>query len=145
MNFKKAKNEIPNMEDIDCDTQYAFTLNPSDKHQHFGKTNRLSKCITELEVILFHNSASYCLFPEISKKGRVHYHGYIKIHNPYNFFLNAIHYILNHGTIVIKKIEDEGKWEDYILKQHGIMLEECQINLITYPYEKGLKLNHLIT
>lgn len=134
--FKK-KNQIPNYEDVSTGVLYAVTLNPSDKFQHFNMTSRVNKTIVDLESILFYNDAEWELYPEISCKGRIHFHGYVSIRDKNNFYLYNIPYLLKRCTIVIKDIhsfEDPTYWNEYIEKQLTFHAY-CNSQLIQIPIE----------
>lgn len=130
--LRKAKNQIPEMDTIVTGVTYAFSYNPSDKHQYFSQTNRLNKCIVDLDSILLYKSMKYELYPELSRKGRIHFHGYITFENIIEAYLYAIPHMLKHGTMTIIPIEDSVKWMQYCCKQYKFH-EYCQYNLIQVP------------
>jgi len=126
--WQKKKNELIDMEDIDPKERYAFTFNPNDERQFFNKSNRLGLCISELEKVFYVKSVyTLELYPEISKSGRFHVHGYIIIHDPVSWVLNIVHRLCKCGTVCIKKIDDGVKWQEYITKQK-VLHEHVKLN-----------------
>lgn len=116
--LRKAKTQIPEMDDIIAGQPYAFTYNPSDKHQYFGQPNRLNKSVVDLDSILLYKSMKYELYPELSRKGRIHFHGYVVFDQIVDGYMYSIPLLLKHGTVVIKQIDDNNTWLQYCLKQY---------------------------
>lgn len=114
----KAKNILVDYEDLKEDTDYTFTYNPCDKYQHFKSHQRLILFNKDLKEILLYKCFEYSLFPEISKKGRLHLHGTIRIIDKNEFYINVIPYLLSRGTIAItleKEIKTEkNKYKDWL-------------------------------
>jgi len=130
--IRKAKNQIPNMEDLIEGQRYAVTINPIDKFQYFAAQQRVNNCAVALDTILFYNNAKYKLYPELSSKGRFHLHGYITVMNKIEFYLFSVPYMLSRCTIVIKELKDEDKWDEYIHKQndfHNYVQNQCLIEV----------------
>lgn len=122
----KPKNLLIDYEDIKEDVSYAFTFNPCDKYQHFKSSTRLSDFNKDLAVIFLYKCAEYIMYPEISKSGRLHLHGTIRIQDKNEFYIHCIPFLLNKGTVAIVKIENAPKnakvfeyktWHDYETKQ----------------------------
>lgn len=130
--LRKPKNQIPEMDSIFTGIAYAFSFNPSDKHQYFGQSNRLNKCVSDLDSIFLYKSMKYELYPELSRKGRIHFHGYVIFDEPIEGYMYSIPLLLKHGTITIIPIEDSLKWMEYCCKQYKFH-EYCQYNLIQVP------------
>ncbi|AXH77558.1 MAG: putative replicase-associated protein [Cressdnaviricota sp.] len=128
--FKKPRNDIPSYEDMLIGVRYAITINPCDKMQKFRDPLRLTSFLNEISKLLYHNNKiyRYTLYPELSPKGRLHYHGYITILDIDTFYLYSIPNLLKMSTIVIKPIKEESKemWQNYCIKQsdfHSYILE----------------------
>lgn len=119
MTFPKQRNELIDFEDLEINKWYAFTVNPIDKYQHFRSFNRSGECLKDLNSIFCHYKAyEIDLYPELSKKGRFHYHGIIKVMDKVWFYLSVIPHLLSVATISIKEIKDEAIWLEYCRKQH---------------------------
>lgn len=117
--WKKHKNVLIDFEDIDITKRYAITFNPCDKYQYFKDGQRLVKCMNEICSSLFYSLNVYTieLYPELSKNGRFHVHGYIQINDPIQWCLHHVHHLTNRGTLVLKPITEEEEWKKYITKQ----------------------------
>lgn len=123
-------------EDMQPDTWYAFTINPSNKKQFFehgikdfykdglimdyqkAASNRLTAQLNETKKQLnkMYN-IQYDLRLELSHKGRIHYHGYIKVKDVKIFYLIDIVQLQELFTYSIKDIKDPEIWDQYIKKQ----------------------------
>lgn len=119
--YVKTKSFLPDYEDFDYTKWYALTINPSDKFQYFANPHRISLCIKDIkETILFYKYILFELYMEISPKGRIHWHGRIGFDSQYDvtmFYIFAVHGLLTKSTVVIKDIDDNDKWTEYITKQ----------------------------
>lgn len=133
MGYEKYQCEKP--EDINYGEQYALTINPCDKpHQYFNansarRAKDFHKNASEHLEKLF--SPTYCrikLKLEISKKGRLHYHGWISFTDDddiRNFFLVVVRKLQDFCTFDLHKIVDkkvdgkkfDGTWKQYVNKQ----------------------------
>lgn len=72
--------------------------------------------------------------PELSSKGRIHFHGYLTMISPFYFYFNLKDYTAV-GTFELDIINDKGVWYDYVHKQRHVFLPTCQsLNL---PYVIG--------
>lgn len=130
--LRKPKTQIPEMDTIVTGVTYAFTYNPSDKHQYFGQSNRLNKCVADLDTIMFYKSMRYEIYPELSRKGRIHFHGYVIFDEIVDSYMYSIPFLLKHGTVVIKQIDDSVTWMQYCCKQYKFH-EWCNYQLIQTP------------
>ena len=63
------------------------------------------------------------LYPEISKTGRLHYHGTIKLVDSFEFYIHIIPLIKEVANMDIDTIADPEIWEQYYTKDRLIMLE----------------------
>lgn len=117
--WKKPKNVLIDLEDININEVYAITFNPCDKHQHFRSGQRVTECMKDIEDSIFYSMTVYTveLYPELSKSGRFHVHGYIRIHDPVAWCLHHAHHLVSRGTLVIKKITEPPEWKKYVKKQ----------------------------
>lgn len=126
----KCKNILINYEDLHEDIDYAFTFNPCDKIQHWKMADRLIGFHKELQRIFMYRCMEYKLYPEISKSGRLHLHGYIRITDKDDFYIHAIRHMVSLGTVAItpiksvstivdqKDTEKYKSWHEYCTKQH---------------------------
>lgn len=136
----KPRNQIPAMETIDPSVTYAFNLNPSTQYENQKK--RFHICINAHTILLKllgdDKIVTWVLHPELSPTGRVHYHGTIQIHDPFNFYIRLSKF-LEQSTVVIKPITPDDKWHDYCHKQALII----KPNLKHYPL-KSTYFNNLL-
>lgn len=119
---------------------YAVTINPSDKHQYFGKNDRLKLFRNFLHEQLLQLSQwkiGYALCLELSepksnsqcsKNGpRLHVHGIIRFTSTLsikNFLLMGVYNITRYANYDIDTIDDMQIWYDYCHKQQHIMKEK---------------------
>lgn len=114
----EPKNLVPKLETILPGTVYAFTLSP--EVQYFEDVERVYKMNNLMKNRLRSPNISYKLYLEISPLGRIHYHGWLWIENPYEFMRDDINKLISSATVCIKPIDDPMKWEDYCTKQSHI-------------------------
>lgn len=123
----KPQNEYSNIidiETIELNLPYTFTINPCDDHQHWklDTQSRIESC----RIFMQHqiDQFSSCpteLFPEVSCKGRIHWHGKIVFKNHddiLKFYISHIPNLLYKSLIEIDTIADNDKWNTYIKKQY---------------------------
>lgn len=116
--YYKKRNILIDFEDLIKDQWYAITINPCDKYQHFKVLNRIGTCLEDLnKVFMFYKGIDYEMYPELSSKGRFHWHGKIKIKDKVHFYTTIIPYLISKCTITLKEIGKEEDWEDYCTKQ----------------------------
>lgn len=113
--INKARNVVPKPEDITLDEWYAFTINPEYQGDSY-LTDRVKSVVTRIKTLLMNECIKYTGMIELSSTGRVHLHGYIKIIN-YDFYTRYIPELIKTATVVIKEIDDNIKWNEYIKKQ----------------------------
>lgn len=127
-----TKYESPSPEDILTGHKYAFTVNPND-HNQFWMSNsgrRVQDFAEQLESLLRKafrcTSCQYLFKLELSKRGRLHGHGWLTFPNPEDirdFYLITVRKLEDFCTYVIKEIttdeiSDKYKnWKEYVLKQ----------------------------
>ena len=118
---------------------YAVTINPDDKHQYFGKADRLQLFRTTCHNgLLFLRSihVDYHLYIELSepknnsqgsKNGpRLHLHGILKFRSTLsikNFLLHGIYNLTRWSNYDLDTIKDLDIWKAYCQKQQHIMKE----------------------
>lgn len=115
IHIPKPENMLPNV-------GYAFTVSPSNTFQYFSeRENRIGKCVRIAYNKLNHSCIQYKLYIEVSRTGRIHYHGYIWIKDIREFFIDVVPILKDYAQIEIDTIEDDEVWEHYITKQCAIM------------------------
>lgn len=106
-------------EQIKIKTKYAITINPSDDYQYWNKEDRVNLFKTYWQNSINKMSAEIHMILEISKTGRLHWHGYITFHTKQNildFYVDYMHDLMSRSMVLIKNIEDEEGWEAYLTK-----------------------------
>lgn len=120
---------------------YAFTLNPDDNRQFWDDPDRIERFVQFHEkYTIKHIYGDMRVMLEISKKGRLHFHGTISWPNRetlLHFFLDSIHTLTKCNTYEVDTITDIQKWNTYITKQNLII--PTQIIQNTHNYNKPLK------
>jgi len=124
---------------------YAFTFNPKDLHDWQTKSwcgnpwkdwiNACSKLFDQCKSIKLK------LYPEVSKLGRPHWHGYLKVVDVPKFFLQDIHRLKLNGAFEIDTISDLMRWDLYIRKGQEIwgpysVDNDCHYIYISAPQER---------
>lgn len=119
-NWKKnqwrPKLTVLNMEDIELETLYTFTMN---------KRSRIGILKKDIRDYLIHFKTispyvQYYMVPEISPKGRLHYHGTIRFtahRDIFSFYYNILPVLAEDCSIEIDTIKDINEWNKYIIKQ----------------------------
>lgn len=128
----KPKHYNVNIEDIEYNHWYAITLNPEKQYYNMGYL-RYSNIMKDLEKILnqYIGEIEYYLYMEVSKTGRLHFHGYIKYKRDIDLvYITLIPLLIEKYTLKIDFINYAQKWAEYISKQ-----TECFrfINELKYP------------
>lgn len=152
-NYKKnvftQRNKNVNIEEIEIGKLYAITLNP-EKQDFPAGVMRYNGITAELEKILrpWLGCIEYYLEMEVSKMGRIHYHGVIRFKKEsdlYSWYADAIPRIAAKYTFEIDELNDYNVWIDYINKQytrvgemykHGIGNEALKVQLLKKGQEE---------
>ena len=125
---------------ITVDTEYTFTVNPSDDFQFFKEigSERIKKAQNHMTYIIRQNpNVKINLQLEISRTGRLHWHGTLMfkhLKHVTTFFLETIPDLLTKHHIEIDTIADKAKWKEYCLKQKHLI----DVNLYTDDLIKNL-------
>lgn len=137
MVFEKTKFKSLKLEDIDMGVVYAITLNPSDRRME----NTLKDMVNDIQVQKtiqnnmleeikcfkrYIKHAKLELYPELSRNGRLHFHGYIIIYNPVLFVFRDMKYIeKNIANYEIDTIDPKtaDTYNIYVKKQLKLMTE----------------------
>lgn len=112
----KPKINVLDMDVIELNKKYTFSLS---KRSRIGS---LVKDVRDYLIILKSISAyvKYEMFPEISPKGRLHYHGTIMFtswRDVFDFYYLEIPIVSEQSSLEIDTIKDIDKWKVYYLKQ----------------------------
>lgn len=123
----KEKYGSPSPEEVIPNLSYAFTINPNDDYQCYKSEHRVHSFVVLVSNFLANigldRISRYSLNVEISKKGRLHGHGYITFASKcdiYSFFVNVVHKLASMCTYIIKPIDNTETWEKYINKQSDV-------------------------
>lgn len=130
-NRKKAKHSVVAPELIAEGKEYTFSYNPELQ----PSPNVTIEEWFEFVMTTF-NKCENCnitAVPELSSKGRLHYHGIIKIKCKYKFFLVDLQDLMYKGTLEIDHMNDPTVWRTYMYKGHNYMRE--LMNSLTIPYD----------
>lgn len=126
-------------EEVVINTNYAFSFNPEDQpctsvfyNVKIDEFESWSKKQYKTFSILRYSTIQ--TFMEISKGGRLHFHGYIKINDIPNFYFYDLKRLMKEGTFEIDFIKDPLIWDLYIKKQKPFMEKFCSINNMDYLY-----------
>lgn len=119
------KAKIVSPEEIKLNEFYTLTLNPNDRHQYFDATNRIDKLTSYMQAkILDCPNMDVDVHMEISRKGRLHFHGTImfcKTEHILYFYLHKINEWLESFQIEIDTISDRLKWDTYCTKSSNLI------------------------
>lgn len=143
LSFEDKHKTIP-PEEIEKGRGYTFNFNPEDQPSRDGsgvfKRNTFCEFDERVKKVLSRcGNATIKAVWEISRKGRWHLHGTIKIHNVIEFYINDLQRLMFHGTLEIDTISDISKWETYCYKQKTLMEPYCDIHDMEYEYITGSK------
>lgn len=129
-NKSNPKHSLVSPEEVNPTLMYTFTISPREQYTH-SKDLTLKKHLKNILKIInklgTHKDYQFKLYPELSSTGRLHYHGTIKITNPFNFYLN-LQKVIDDCTMEIDSIQDMETWAKYITKQEHLWAD------IKYPY-----------
>jgi len=107
-------------EEVKINVKYTITLNPNDTYQFFAdKQNRLKNHTEYWQKYIQVLSAEIHCIQEVSKLGRLHWHGTILFktqQNINNFYINNMHCLTEHCMCHITLITDKD-WEEVYMKK----------------------------
>lgn len=123
--FETNKASIMSPEEIKLNDYYTLTLNPNDRHQYFEDPKRIDKLTTFVECLILEcPNMDINIHMEISRKGRLHFHGIIKfckIEHVLYFYLNKINEWLSYFQIEMDTIADLDVWNKYCIKSNHLI------------------------
>lgn len=134
--FSNPQFSSPPPEDMPVSVNFSFTFNPSDQYQCWGCVDpkeRFKKVHQSISEIFSYFSNSYYTegYLEVSKAGRVHYHGVIRMIDTFCFFMSTIPFLKRYGTYEIDYIESPDTWEEYCVKQQFVIPLEKKYKYVT--------------
>lgn len=144
-NFR-PKNQLLHPEKVIKDIEYAVTFSPNDQAQHFGEKYSREDKFYDGFVNWFNENIRFChltLNLEISSKGRLHWHGILKVKDVARFYMYDVPEILLKNTFVVKEIREalEGSeyesWDAYCHKQQPLFPDYQNVKFI--PLEDMFK------
>lgn len=135
------RQQIPNIEDIVIGNFYTLTINPSDKGQYTKSMKRITECISHGSYILNNYFPDCIAYPEISKKGRFHWHGILRFNHSDEIceFYIKLPILLMDNSVEIDTISNGEKWLEYCKKQHVFRQYCTKISMFKLPLQKGDK------
>lgn len=147
MDLEKRKQYLTSKVFFNKDINYSVNICPDNKHQYFGKPERLKKfrqMIYEHFLILNDKDIDYYFIIECSEPTskseygpRLHLHGVIRFKTNTiirDFLINKYYQLLGIGILEFDTIQQLDIWEAYIHKQVHIMQQRPLTN---HHVEKG--------
>lgn len=113
-------------ETIKLKTPYTFTISPDDQNQYWNSNIRDLKQYSEYNNLIHSwNKEKYeiLLHQEVSRNGRLHFHGIIKFNTNdgiHDFYVNRLFKLQQHNQVEIDSIKDIEVWILYINKYKHI-------------------------
>lgn len=137
--MSKPKYSIISPEDISLDERYSFSYNPEEQPDVQRFYCITLKCFESWSQKIYEifSTLRYCeieTYVEISKAGRLHFHGYIRITDIANFYFYDLRKLKHYGTFEIDFIEQDENWDAYIKKQSWFMEDFCKKNNMQYHF-----------
>lgn len=143
MNLKHDRWNAPKPEEIEEGEIYSFSYNPKAQpqlapinHLDAFHGDNLKDFVKEEFVDLFKRLRNCEIDSrlEVSKNGRFHVHGTIKIKNIIKFYSTDLRRLQARGSYEIDTIEDMSEWNDYVIKQSLLMDIFCDMEGIPAVY-----------
>lgn len=115
MNEINNRWKIMSPEDAEENIDYSFTINidPDLIRKYSNLTNQYYQYLNKLKLLKY---CTYEIFFEISKLGKLHAHGKIKITNTMKFYFYDVKKLMDSFSFEIDTINDIEKWDEYVLK-----------------------------
>lgn len=114
---------LPSMEHAKIDTEYAFSFNPESQPVSYA-SDRLQKWWIEMAKLFgSFKGSTVKLSVEISKLGRLHFHGTIKISTLWKFYYYDVPKLMKDGAFEIDTIGKYDEWMAYVDKNKNEMSE----------------------
>lgn len=122
-NSHPARWNLPLMEHMKANTKYALSYNPESQPCSYA-SDRIQKWYTEM-IKLF-GSLKGCTIDisvEISKLGRLHFHGTIEVITLWKFYYYDVPKLMKDGAFEIDTIDKYDEWMAYVNKNKDEMSE----------------------
>lgn len=118
---------------------YAITINLSKVSGHPDKD--VEEYFKLFNMLFGHSTVKVSLRPELSGKGRLHYHGTVQFtdHKSIVSFYYEKYFkqeVQGSANILLTAIDDYSAWHEYITKQREWMKPWCQDHCFLYHYSK---------
>lgn len=120
---KRPHNCLVHPEDLQdaSGVSYAFTINPRNTI-NYNNLKSFRKAYLEFvedfqAKMIKIKSIKYSLNIESSSNGKLHFHGYLEILNPVDFYFRDLRSLEDVGSYLIKPIDKPDVWAEYIDKQ----------------------------
>lgn len=122
MNEMNNRYKIFSPEDAEENIDYSFTLNidPDLIRKYNNLTNQYYQYLNKLKHLKYCN---YDVTFEISKLGKLHLHGKIKINNIQKFYFYDVKKLMESFSFEIDTIDNVEKWDEYINKNYSSIKE----------------------
>lgn len=130
------------LEHASTDVYYTFNFNPSVQPYYTGGGMFKSDAFVEWYSQIIHllNKLKHCVFQlnlEISPTGRFHFHGFIRMKDIVEFYVEDLAYLKDHA-FEIDTIKEATVWCKYVYKQKELVSVWCAQRGIEYPiYSKS--------
>lgn len=116
---------IMSIEDVDIKVKYTLTISPNDDYQYFNhkssdREKNFRESFEEFFTMVDFQGINIYLHPELSPRGRLHFHGTILFKTEKAiklFYMDAIHVMLRRSQIEMDTIKDAEVWDTYCKKQ----------------------------
>lgn len=130
--------KCPSPEDIAVGVKYSFTYNLNDLYSLAQGLNLQHAKVVNFfdmvnEIVCAVKGCGITMYPEVSKRGRVHFHGYITVTDKMLFYMHDVNHLALHGNFEVDTIGDPLIWDLYINKNREL----------TYDWLKYVKVDHL--
>lgn len=134
------KDKMMSPEILTINTIYSLTLNPNDKRQFFDNTDRVLKLKQFIEQQLLEiPNVKLILYMEISRNGRLHFHGTINfttIESIRHFYICKVHEWQEYYQMDMDTIKDPQIWNEYCTKSKSIINERVSTEDCLNKYRK---------
>lgn len=111
---------IVSPEDIRLNTKYTLNINPNDDHQYWQSDERVKLSSVWMQYSIDNIDAQINVQMEISRLGRLHFHGTIEWigsnASVLAFFMDSLRSLLSKATINISEIQSLTEWNEYCNK-----------------------------
>lgn len=112
---------LPAMEHAKVDMLYAFSFNPESQPCSWA-SDKVNKWFTEMIKVFGHLKASTVeMSVELSKLGRLHFHGTIQITSLWKFYYYDVPFLCKEGSFEIDTIKSLDEWQTYVDKNKDEM------------------------